>query len=400
MIAILAKIGTAEMVGQYALGLAVTAPLMLLAGMQLGALQVTDATGQFSFRDYLRLRVFTAAAALGVLAAMVLAMRLRIETALIVSIVGASKAVDSITDVYLSEWQRCERMMLVAAVWVVNAVCTLVLFGFGVAVSGGAVWGVVGALAGSVIAFCVALQLTQVFSRGDEVASPARPGSMRRLIRAALPLGGVGALLSLNVNVPRYFVQHYLGESALGLFAAAAYPMVLGDILVGSMAQSVSPRMARFHAARNGDELKTLLARLTLTGIIVGCAATTIAAFAGRRVLTLLYRPEYAAESVMFTLVVAAISVRYSYAFIGVAVTAMRHFLVQLYLRIAVLVCVILISPPMIVSFGLVGAAATLVIVNVLEGAAWAAIGYACIWRPTIWPSDGLMRPEGSPGGA
>src|SRR5213080_1139778 len=68
----LAKLGTVEMVGQYAYALAVTTPLFLLANLQLNALQITDDPSNYLFRDYLSIRFATCVVAsviVGVIAA-------------------------------------------------------------------------------------------------------------------------------------------------------------------------------------------------------------------------------------------------------------------------------------------------------------------------------------------
>jgi O-antigen/teichoic acid export membrane protein len=86
-------------------------------------------------------------------------------------------------------------------------------------------------------------------SEGKKIGPRFNRKILRSLIRVALPMGGVAALLSLNLNIPRYFVEHYLGELALGLFAAAAYPMVVADTLIGSIA--ITSRLAQYYAANN-----------------------------------------------------------------------------------------------------------------------------------------------------
>src|SRR5450759_4705386 len=48
---VIAKSGTPAMVGQFALALAVTAPIMILANQGLRALQATDAQRHFTFGD-------------------------------------------------------------------------------------------------------------------------------------------------------------------------------------------------------------------------------------------------------------------------------------------------------------------------------------------------------------
>src|SRR5262249_60259305 len=137
MLAALAKRGSPEMVGQYALGLAITAPVALLAGLQLNAVQATDAAGEFSFGDYLGLRGLTSVAAVAVVAAIVVAAGIGGPTASVVLLIAFAKAGDGTCDGFLSAWQQREEMRIVAAVWVVNAVCSLMLLTVGLMPTGG-----------------------------------------------------------------------------------------------------------------------------------------------------------------------------------------------------------------------------------------------------------------------
>src|SRR6476660_1556484 len=57
MLSALAKLGNPELVGQFALALAVTSPVFMLANLQLRGVQATDAQSQYTFADYLRVRV-------------------------------------------------------------------------------------------------------------------------------------------------------------------------------------------------------------------------------------------------------------------------------------------------------------------------------------------------------
>jgi O-antigen/teichoic acid export membrane protein len=400
MISALAKLGNTQMVGQYALGLAVTAPLMLLACLQLNVVQVTDSRGEFSFGDYLSLRCIATSVALLAVVAVVVVSTFHHATALVIVLVAIAKAIDSIGDVFLSAWQQVEEMRLVAALWMANSVCSLLLLTVAIILTGDVAWAVGGSVAGSLFALGGAIALVRHFpcGNGGARAPHFNVTALRHLVVVALPVGGVGALLSLNANVPRYFVQHYLGESALGLFAAAAYPMVIGDTVVNSLAQSASPRLAHYHAQGNAQAFKSLLRRLTLMGNTIGFAAVAVVVAGGREIMTVLYRPDYASQAAVFVWIVVAVSLRYSYVFIGVAVTAMRHFRVQLYLRIGAFVWLMLTSAILIKSFGLIGAAAALVTVAALEGCAWLAIGYFYIWKPEASRPETLVAsPSGSP---
>src|SRR5208283_1552491 len=57
MLSAIAKLGTPEMVGEFALGLAVTAPVLLLSQMNLRAVLATDTKDEYRFRDYRALRL-------------------------------------------------------------------------------------------------------------------------------------------------------------------------------------------------------------------------------------------------------------------------------------------------------------------------------------------------------
>src|SRR5205807_111503 len=74
MLSVLAKAGSAATVGQFALGLAVAAPVFMFSNLQLRAVQATDARSEYEFADYFTLRVL--ASALGLMVVAGLAWRL------------------------------------------------------------------------------------------------------------------------------------------------------------------------------------------------------------------------------------------------------------------------------------------------------------------------------------
>ncbi len=59
IVATLAKMGNAEMVGQFALGLAIATPISLFFRFALRGVQATDANGSYDFAEYLTLRLMT-----------------------------------------------------------------------------------------------------------------------------------------------------------------------------------------------------------------------------------------------------------------------------------------------------------------------------------------------------
>src|SRR5439155_7334014 len=114
------------------------------------------------------------------------------------------------------------------------------------------------------------------------VACPRfNPATLGRLASLTLPLGFVLSLLSLNGNVPRYFIARYLGERELGVFASIAYIPVVGMTLVTALGDAVSPRLSKYYAARNLPAFRGLLLKLSGVAAVLGAVGILLAAVVG-----------------------------------------------------------------------------------------------------------------------
>ncbi len=71
------KFGSQQQVGQYTLGLAVAAPVFLLANLQLDDVVATDTRHEHSFGNYLILRLLTTAIAVFLVTGIALALQRR-----------------------------------------------------------------------------------------------------------------------------------------------------------------------------------------------------------------------------------------------------------------------------------------------------------------------------------
>src|SRR5439155_21545021 len=124
----LAKLGTPQMVGEFALALAVTAPILIGAGLSLRSVQATDALGEYEFRDYFSLRLLTSAAAVLAVAGVVCFSPYGARAAVVILIVAIAKAFESISDIVHGLWQQHERMDLIARSLVLKGVLSLGVF--------------------------------------------------------------------------------------------------------------------------------------------------------------------------------------------------------------------------------------------------------------------------------
>jgi O-antigen/teichoic acid export membrane protein len=193
--------------------------------------------------------------------------------------------------------------------------------------------------------------------------------TLSKLVWLALPLGFVMMLISLNTNIPRYFIERYLGERELGIFAAMSYLMVVGQMVVSALAESATPRLAKYYAAGNGNAFLRLLLKLTAIAALPGGAGVALALVAGKQLLTFLYQPEYAQYVEVFVLLMVAAGINYTFAFLGYGRTAARYFLIQAPLSCLVTSASAITCFWLIPQAGLKGAAIALIVGAIVEAA-------------------------------
>ncbi len=129
LLVILAKLGGAELVGRYSLGLVVTAPIVLLTSLQLRSLLASDVLDAHHFCDYVRLRILTSVITVVLLCGVVLIFRYSAAQAMVISLIGVAKILESGSDILYGMMQKKERMDLIAASKIVRGAATVLLFG-------------------------------------------------------------------------------------------------------------------------------------------------------------------------------------------------------------------------------------------------------------------------------
>ena len=403
MLVVLAKLGSPEMVGQFTLGLAVTAPVIMFTNLQLRGIQATDAKGDYVFSDYLGLRLIGTGLALLIIAGITLKTGYRWETSLVILAIALAKAFESISDVFYGLIQQHERMDRIAIALMIKGPLSLLLLGIGVSLTGSVVGGAIGlAIAWGLVLFGWDLRngrliLNNASHHTDAadllVADVALKKSqnllyprwhqktLRKLVLLALPLGFVMMLISLNTNIPRYFIERYLGERELGIFAAMSYLMVVGQMVVSALAESASPRLAKYYATGNSTAFRTLLLKLVGVGLMLGAAGVFVAVVAGRPILTLLYKPEYAERADLFAWLMVAAGIGYVSSFLGSGITAARYFRVLMPLFALVTGTSAIAALWLIPTEGVRGAAIALVISALIQLVFSLGVTYQAIYK-------------------
>jgi O-antigen/teichoic acid export membrane protein len=372
MLCVLARAGDPRSVGLYSLGLAVSAPVFMLLNLHLRGAQTTDSRGEYLTSDYLTLRLLTSALALLVVVLLAIGAYPGEPLAVLLWL-GVAKALESFSDILYGAMQARERLDLVGRSLLWRGPLSLLGLTVGFVATDSVAWAAAGvALANGVILF---LHDVPTLRGGLRVLDFWRlhVPALIRLTRLTLPLGMVMGLISLGANIPRYFIEAELGQTALGIFSALSYLTVAGYLVVNAIGQAATVRLAQLHARGHFNDFWRLLAKLFASGLLLGASGIAVVLMLGRPLITLLYGAEYADYT--FTLVWLMIggAVNYVASYAGYGITAVRRFLEQLPLFILVTLVLTLGCSALVPRYGLNGAAYAIVCAAVVQlaGSLW-----------------------------
>jgi O-antigen/teichoic acid export membrane protein len=390
--AILARLGGVAVVGAYAYAVALAAPVLALAGLQLSVLMISDPRGAAAFREYRRLRLVTTGVAVAVI--------------ITISVVGGQwsalwpflvpvcvmRAADTLAEIYHTVWQRAERLARPNAAMMLNGVSSLLFMAVAVSLGGGAPGAAIGSAMGSTLTLVFIHVSTVRDSRLRVALARGGPlptwGALGRLAIQALPPGLIVLLAALHQNAPRYVIRHHSGDTALGIFAAASQLTSAGTLLMGALAAAATPRFVRLFHAGDRAGFFDLARRAALGCVALGGVGVLLSVVAGKVVLALVYRPEFAAGwSVLVVLSVAA-AFSFPAALLGYALTAARMFAPQNRVLGAGLAMLVVACAVLVPWLGAVGAAWAIVAASAFHLAANAVAMRQLVFVPPVAAAD------------
>jgi O-antigen/teichoic acid export membrane protein len=363
MLSVLAKLGSPSIVGQFTLGLAICAPVFMFTNLQLRAVQATDMSADSDFGNYFTLRLLATMIGLLFLAAMLPVACASAPVHIVLLLVAVSKCFECMSDVTAGLLQREEQLKKVAISLIIRGLTSVVVFTLSFAV-----WRSLAASLMAMTGVWIAVLWLYDIPNARQLTGRKEPlicfnhRKLRRLAMLGLPLGWVATLSSLNTNIPRYFLQHHLGLADQGIFASLAYFVVVINLVVFALTQSVTTRLARQFAEGDRKGFVRLLLRLCALGGVIVIAGVPGSLLLGRRLLTLVYRREYAEHVGLLADMVGVTGILTIAYFVTAALTSARRFSVQLPVAIASTVTILISCPVLVPRFGIEGAGVALLL--------------------------------------
>jgi O-antigen/teichoic acid export membrane protein len=425
VVVVLARVGTPQVVGQYALALAIAGPVMFLCSLQLRAILASDTRRSIRFAEYWRLRIITTPIAVAIVALIALVGRYTLETTIVILVAAAAKSVETFSDLCFGASQRDKRLDLVGKSLTFKGPMSVVVLGaatwatqsvaIGMACVGAA-WFVLflcydwpnvrrGASSGFKT---LPLPLGEGWGEGESnnvapspcpflneerfpIAERWKTGrdwsAAKHLVAIGLPLSSALALLSFTVALPNVLVERYLGERDVGIYAALTSLAWAGVPLINAMGQTFMPSFGHLHSAGNHRQLRIVVAKLAAIGGGIGLLGLACASLFGEPLVSRCYGPVYAWRIDVLMWLMAAATLLFAARFFSDALTAMRCSRVQLLAQAVAAIVVIAGSVAVLPRHGLVGVAIVLTVAFALRG----IILVACFWLETR-PQQPLLK--------
>ena len=362
-------------VGRYAYALAVTSPIFVLASVRLRHVLATAVASPGDFRDYLTTRLVTTGCALFASLAIGAFSTSSRETLIVIGLVALARSCDAVSDICHGLFQRGLDMRTPAAGLMINGIVSVLLVQGALVLWQSLPLAAVGYAAGS----CIALVLWDL-PRAARMLNARREGSaehqtwtgVRSLLVRASPLGLSSAIGSIQTNLPRYAIASLLGPAPLAVFAAISHIPLLGHLAVNAASQAALPVLAK-DAQQLPASYRARLSGLVASSIGLGSIALVLTIVVGRRMLSGIYGPQYAEHASVLSWMMATAVITFTSVFLGTGTTARGRFGAQLAVSTTSLVVVAASLGPLVLRFGLNGAAFSLLLGSIVE------LG-ACTW--------------------
>jgi O-antigen/teichoic acid export membrane protein len=363
LLILIAKFGSAAMLGIYALGIAVVTPVTMLSSLNLRPVLVTDVRNQFSFREYMGVRCLTTLLAGLVVVGILAFSRPGWFAAATTLIIFLGLAAEAISDICYGALQKQEQMDIIAISMCYRSVLSVISLGTLLFLTKNILWGIVGLTAARIFVTLTYDLPRQTGHRDESKPMPhmlTLSSSSLRIIWTALPLGIVLSLYSLNSNIPRYFISAHSGVRELGIFSAIASIVTIGGTVVNSLGGAAMPQLATKFSSGELRGFTHLLGKLVAMIALLGVLGIVSSLLVGHEFLRYAFRPEYAQHSHLLIAMMVAGAISYMTQILGYCHTAAQYFRPQVPLLAAGTVAVLIASHFLIPSHGLMGAVLSL----------------------------------------
>ncbi len=355
IVILLNKFGSPEIVGQYSLGLAVTAPIFMLSHLHLRSVLIVDTSGKYVFGDFFGLRLVTTAVAFTITVGFCVVSGFDWNIALVIFFISLYRIVESVSDILLGVVQKQERLDQISISRAAKGLFSILIFTIVFIPTQSLILALIVMIIGWLaITIGYDARKARALTSLIPIFNKSR---LWQLLIVSSPLGVVLALMSLNTNIPLYAISYFKGEYDLGIYASLSYMIVACNVVVTALGEAITPRLARWHAGGMHKEFISLLRRMVAMGVGISVIACLIGWMFGQQLLTLLFSPNVAQETGLFRWLLVSTLLVFVSSYLWYAITATGKYKAQIPLFLCTAITNGLACLVFVPEYGMIGAA-------------------------------------------
>lgn len=377
----IAKLGTPEMMGAYTYGFAVTTPVFMLFNLRLRFVHLSD-NDEIKFKDYLSIRVITTILSIFIIYLICAWLKLEINIFIVIMAIAFAKAFESVSDIYYGHFQKCKKIEKIAISQFFKGSVTFICFvlllhtfdSLQIAcISMVIIWALVLLLFDSREHdqenknVFVANKKLESLKYINFLVIQKKVSDLCKIILKALPLGVMGFLASLSINIPRYVIESNLSLADLGYYSAVTHIMLGGVMAISAIGQATIPKLSQLSSEKNIHGFVKLLKKLLYLSLIAGIVGWLVVYVFGEEILIILYGKEYAPYITHLQLIMIAAALNYFAVCFWYALTAMQEYWSQFYLFVVDVCIIYVLSTILIERIGLIGAIYSVIAVMIFH---------------------------------
>lgn len=242
IIIILNKLGTPVDVGSFTYGMAVIIPFFILAQGGLRSIISIDTTNEHNFNTYFYLRLICCFIALF----LVFIININNKYLPVIVLLAIFKLMDSIFDIYYGQYQRDGNFKSIYKSRLSRSISNIISFTITYYFSKDLILSLIIYVLSSVFIY-----LLSDFKKYKISLSNIKSSILYKVFLISLPLAISSFLISLNTNIPRLLLENKVGIIILGAFGSFIYLLNICQIVIQSICQVFSPRLAKYYLDSN-----------------------------------------------------------------------------------------------------------------------------------------------------
>lgn len=345
--------------GYYSYALAITAPIFMLSNLQLRPLVVADFNleKKFSFSEYLSLRLMTI-----LLAILISLFFVDWKNNLALSIVLAVvliKASESVSDIIYAYYNANKKTKFISRSLTFKSVLVILLSFCVLYLTHNIVYSLIATLIGYLFVLGL-LDIRQNINHLSEINFFDK--KLKKIVKIGLPLGISVMLVSLQTNIPRYFLENYSNVELVGVYTILYYFIVIGGIVMNSVCQYLSPSFSEFYRDLRIEELKKIIKNAFFIALSLGVTGFFISLFLNDFIIKIIYGKDYLAYAYLLPYIMIAGIFTYLSVVNGYLLTSLKLLKIQMPVFLILVCLTVIYSYLLIPVYGLTGAIYTTIL--------------------------------------